>query len=94
MRPLELQRQLPRIQILSDVGQPLFELKQSLSDIFLVGQRNVTPHRVRTARNARHLPQGPAAGLKQRRILAVFIHQVAAMGVEISCGKWLIQAQS
>ena len=36
MRPLELQRQLPRIQILPDVGQPLFELKQGCRIFFLL----------------------------------------------------------
>ena len=36
MRPLELQRQFPRIQILPDVRQPLFQLQQGCRIFFLL----------------------------------------------------------
>ena len=36
MRPLELQRQLPRIQVLPDMGQALFQLQQGVPDVFLL----------------------------------------------------------
>ena len=48
MGPLELQRQFPRIQAFPDVRQALFQLQQGLPDVFLIGKRDVAPHRVRT----------------------------------------------
>ena len=75
MRPLELQRQFPRIQIFADVRQALFQLQQGVPDIFLVGKRDVAPHRVGTGRNARHLAQGAPSGFEQRSVFAIFIHQ-------------------
>ena len=79
MRPLEFQRQLPRIEILADMRQALFQFQQGVCDIFLISQRNVAPHGIRAARNARHLTQGAASGLEQRRIerLAIEAHERA-----------------
>src|SRR6266849_5690511 len=75
MRPLELQRQFLRVQILPDMGQALFQLQQGMPDVLLVGESDVAPHGVGTARNARHLAQGAATSLEQGSVLAIFIDQ-------------------
>src|SRR5208337_1636599 len=55
MCPLKLCPELPRIQILADMRQPLLQLQQRAAKIFLVSDRDVPPHRIRAARNPRHL---------------------------------------
>src|SRR5713226_248917 len=46
---LELDCQFPRIQILTDVCQSLLQLQQSLPNVLLIGERDVTPHGVGAA---------------------------------------------
>ena len=44
MRLLKLVRQLPRREILANVGQPLFYFPQGIFQILLVADRDVSPH--------------------------------------------------
>src|SRR4029077_11877479 len=57
MRLFKFLRQLPRSQIFANVSQPLLNLEQGMLEIFLIADCDVPPHRIRTGRNPRHLPQ-------------------------------------
>src|SRR5580704_2627425 len=70
MGPLELHCQFPRVEIFADVGQMLLQSRQRGSNIRLIGKSDVTPHGIRTTRNARHLPQCAATGFEEWRICA------------------------
>src|ERR1700684_2462534 len=75
VRLLELLRQLPCPKILPDMCQSLLHFEQSILEILLVADRNVTPHGIWTRSNSRHLPQCLAAGGKQRRLFSKLLHQ-------------------
>src|SRR3984957_17968513 len=70
VRLLELLRQSPCPKILPDMCQSLLHFEQSILEIVLVADRNVTPHRIRTRSNSRHLPQCLTARGKQRRLFS------------------------
>jgi hypothetical protein len=95
MCALEFRCQFSRVQIFTDVGQPLFQLSAARrSTFFLIGDGNVAPHRIRTAGNAGHLAQGSSSDVEHRRVRPNSSTSAAARAVEIICGRWLIQAQT
>src|SRR5580692_6898726 len=55
MREFKFFRQLARCQIFTNVRQVLLQLPQCVFDIFLVADRDVTPHGVRARGDPRHL---------------------------------------
>ena len=75
MGPFKFQRQLAGIQVLANMREPLFQLRQGVCDIVLVGKGDVAPHGIWTRRNASHLAQGAPPSFKQRSVFAVLIDQ-------------------
>src|SRR5207253_8885235 len=65
MCALKLFRKLARVEILTNVSQPLFQFEESFLDVLLVGEGDVAPHRVRTRRDACHFAQGTSSGRQQ-----------------------------
>ena len=58
--------------------QPLFKFPQCICDGLLIGEGDIAPHGIWASRNARHLPQGAAAGFQQRSVFAVFLDQAGS----------------
>src|SRR5437879_13794734 len=75
MCALKLFRKLARVEILTNVSQPLFQFEESFLDVLLVGEGDVAPHRVRTRRDACHFAQGTSSGRQQWSVFSELIHQ-------------------
>src|SRR6202012_2398382 len=53
----------------------LLDLPEGVGEIFLVGDGNVTPHRIGTCRDPRHLLQGATSRGQKRSVFAEFFDQ-------------------
>src|SRR5580658_6519441 len=66
----ELVAQFRRLEVFAEVGEPLLQGQQCLSDCFCVGMGNVPPHGVGACSQAGHLAEGPPTDGAQIRGVA------------------------
>src|ERR1700674_3757918 len=80
VRAFEFRCQFPRVQILANVRETLFQLLQRVAQVLAIGDGDVAPHRIGAAGDAGHLAEGSSADVEHGRVGAEFVDQRGGQG--------------